>query len=499
MSASETPGGQADGAWMGIDVGTSGVRAVVVDPTGAVLARGSAALPAGTRDGVRHEQDPRDWWAALCSATGQAVAALDGRPLTALALAATSGTVLVQTADGTARGPALMYDDGRAADDAHRAQEAGEPLWTELGYRIGRSWGLPKALWLLREGIGAGDRIVHQSDHLLGRLAGRGVAADASSALKTGYDSLRSRWPAEVFDRLGVPLAVLPPVRSPGTVVGEVCREAAEMTGIPAGTEIRAGMTDGCAAQIAARALTPGSWSSALGSTLVVKGSTGELVRGTEVGVYCHRNPDGGWLPGGASNGGAAIVAREFPGADLAALTAEAAQRDETGFVYPLTGRGERFPFVAPDATAFGADHGADDASRFGAVLRGLAYLERLCYDVLAGLGADTTGAVTVSGGTADNPYLNRLRADVLGRPLLIPETTEAAVGMAVLAAAQPGQLAATAERMVRITGTVQPDPARGEHLRAGYTRFGAALAERGWLANADPPTGTAATAVGPR
>lgn len=482
MPSSGPPDDQADGAWLGIDVGTSGVRTVVVDSAGAVLARGDATLPAGFRDAGRHEQDPDAWWTALRQATGQATAALAGRPVTALALDATSGTVLVQGADGTARGAALMYDDSRAAGDARRAQEAGEPLWTELGYQIGRSWALPKVLWLLRQGLGPGDRIAHQSDHLLGRLVGQPVPADASSALKTGYDSLRSRWPGEQFERLGLPVDVLPEVHPPGTVLGAVSRQAAEQTGIPAGTPVKAGMTDGCAAQIAALALAPGSWSSALGSTLVIKGSTPDLIRGPDVGVYCHRNPDGGWLPGGASNGGAAIIAREFPGADLARLTAEAARREDAGFVYPLTGEGERFPFDAAEATAVGAGHQGDDVTRFAAVLHGIAFLERLCYDVLAGLGADTSGPVAVSGRTAENGHLNQLRADVLARPVLVPATTDAAVGMAVLAAAQPGQLRRTAERMLRITATVQPDRVRGDRLRESYAGFCRMLVQRGWL-----------------
>lgn len=467
--------------WLGIDLGTQGVRAVLLDDAGTVLGRGGAPLRPGVRDGARHEQDPADWWTAVGAATRAAVA---GRPVDAVAVDGTSGTVLVQDRAGRPRSPGLMYDDARAPDDAAAARDAGAGLWAELGHRPQPSWGLPKALWLARTGaVGPGDRIVHQADHVAARLVGRPVPTDTGNALKTGYDLLRRCWPAAVLDALGLPAGLLPDVVLPGTPTGEVCRAAADDTGIPAGTPVRAGTTDGCAAQVAARALRPGSWSSALGTTLVVKGCTSRLLHDPGGAVYSHLNPDGGWLPGGASSTGAGIVARDFAGADLDRLTERAAAYEPApGVRYPLAGTGERFPFVAPAATGFAIGGAADEGARFAAVLQGIALVERLAYDTLRGLGADTSGPVTFSGGAARNPYWTQLRADLLGRQVLLPAEVEAAVGSAVLAAAPPGELAATAERMVRIARVVDPDPVRGARFDDAYDRLRAELTHRGWL-----------------
>jgi D-ribulokinase len=472
--------------WMGIDLGTQGVRAVLVDGAGAVLGSGSAPLGSDVRGGARHEQDPGDWWRATCLATRAALAGRGERPVGGVSIDSTSGTLVVQDARGNPTGPALMYDDRRAAAEAVRVQDEGAELWTALGYRMQASWALPKVAWLVAEdAVPAGHRLAHQADHIGARLAGHPVPTDWSHALKTGYDLLGDVWPTAVLDRLGIDSALLPPVVAPGERVATVSAAAAEETGIPAGTPIVAGMTDGCAAQVATAALAPGQWCSALGTTLVLKGSTPDLLHDPSGAVYCHRNPDGGWLPGGASSTGAGVLASELPGADLDALTERARERGiPAGATYPLAGRGERFPFVADGAEGFdiGGPADPDPATRFQRVAHGVAYVERLAFDVLAGLGADVSGPVIATGGASNNDWWTQLRADVLQRPVAVPEHAGSAIGSAVLAAAPPGRLAATAAEMVRMRRRFEPDASRAGELTDGYARLVEALRDRGWL-----------------
>lgn len=486
----------ADAAYVGIDLGTQGVRALAVDGAGRVL--GSAARPLhGRRDGTHHEQDPADWWTGTADALAEITAGLpSGTRVAAVAVCATSGTVLLTGPDGAPRTPALMYDDARAGDLAAQAQEAGEPVWTRLGYRMQPAWALPKLLWWRDRGLLAdGARLAHQPDVVTAALVGHPVAADSSHALKTGYDLLADAWPADVLERLRIDPAVLPPVQRAGTVLGTVGVAAADRTGLPAGVPVVAGMTDGCAAQLGAGALAPGEWNSVLGTTLALKGVTRSPLLDPTGAVYSHRAPvldgDDLWLPGGASSTGAGALSALFPGADLAALTAAAAAVRDVPLCYPLTGAGERFPFVAPGARGFlgtgplVAD--GDPARLFAAVCIGVAHVERLCFDLLDDAGADVTGPISLTGGGARNDWWNQLRCDLLGVPVRLPDAAGAsgtALGMAVLAAgAVDGDGArAAAARMVRVRDVLHPDPHRGAALAPGYHDLVTALVDRGWL-----------------
>lgn len=488
--------------WLGIDLGTQSVRVMAVRGDGRVSASAARPLTSRRHDG-RHEQDPAEWWSALCACAREVTAAIPAAGISGVAVDATSGTILLADRHGAATSPGLMYDDNRGAPYLSEVNEAGAELWSELGYqRMQAVWALPKILWLLGEARGEDSdvRILHQTDYINERLVGHPVRTDLSSALKTGADLIRGRWPGAVFDRLGLSAAILPELGMSGSPVGVVGPHAAVATGIPQAVPVVAGLTDGCAAQLAAGCTRPGIWNSVLGTTLVLKGVSNELIIDPTGAVYSHRAPDGGWLPGGASSTGAARISTDFAGLSLAALNKSVGQRAPTPVLcYPLTGEGERFPFVAQDARAFTIGTPGDTVERYAAVLQGVAFVERLAFEHLQILGARVDAPVLLTGGGSRSHEWCQIRSDVLGLPVAVPEHADPAFGMAVLAAASvTGRTTASvAADMVRIRHTFEPRKHHADRLTELYEAFCGELRARGWLTSTSRPEPSSAGAPG--
>lgn len=482
-----------ESAWMGIDLGTQSVRAIVLDDDGRELAAASALLDSNRFDD-RHEQNPQQWLEATKSILLKVTADLSVRyTLRAVSVSGTSGTlVALDRVTGEPRGPAVMYDDRRGAPHLDRVATAGAALWHRLGYRMQASWGLPKLLEMLSSRAYDDSVIGHQPDVITSLLAGHRVASDLSSALKTGADLDRVSWPEDVLDSLGVTLSKLNGLAASGSVIGAVDKTGSAATGLPVGCLIVAGMTDGCAAQLSSGALTAGTWNSVLGTTLVLKGVSAERHLDPTGAVYAHRAPfEGGWYPGGASNSGAGAISKLLPGRDLTALTTQLNLTGAAPIAYPLNGRGERFPFVASDAVALLPESG-DDVTVFSAILHGVAYVERLAFDLLAMTGYDVGGPLYVTGGGARNPVWTQLRADTLQRELSVPAQSEGAAGMAMLAAAghaahndagATAPLASIAQRMTPPSSLVEPRAQRRGVLADAYAGFIDHLTDSGWLA----------------
>ena len=448
--------------WIGLDLGTQSVRAVLADAKGRVLARATRPLTSH-RDGVRHEQDPQGWLDAVDAVLAEVgTTGLDG-----IAICSTSGTFLLTDRSGRPVTPALMYDDARATSRRDHIVDADPDRWATS---MQPTWALPKILDLVADGHDLADRrVVHSADFVAAHLVGHPVATDTSHALKTGYDLVAEAWPTAAFEKLSLPPAAFPEVVRPGVELGRT----------PAGVPVHAGMTDGCAAQIAAGALSPGAWNSVLGTTLVLKGVSNELLTDPTGAIYSHRHPDGGWLPGGASSTGAGVLTELLPGADLDALDRAARARGPIDAVtYPLTKTGERFPFVAPQAERFTLGTTADDLHTYAAVLQGVAFIERLAFEHLETLGADPVRSVSLTGGATRSGYWNQLRADVLGVPVELPAVPDPAYGMAVLAASGGTDLTGTARRMVRVDRVLEPG---GQRLDDLYGAFVAELDRRGY------------------
>lgn len=463
---------------IGIDVATAGVRAFAVGG-GAVLATAAAELPAPVRSGSGHsEQDARAWWPAVESALSRVTAALPGRgaEVAAVAVAATSGTIVGVDAEGEPVTPALMYDDRRGADHNAKAAELGAERWRALGSGVAPTAALGRIAWLA-EHTGA-VAVRHTADVIAAKLVGGPVAADWSHALKSGYDPLAREWPGEVFDGLGVPSAMLPPVVAPTTVLGLVSQPVG---GLPVGCAVVAGMTDGCAGQLAAGAVAPGRFVGILGTTYVLKGVTESLVPDPTGVMYSHRHPDGWWLPGGASNTGGEAVSGS---AGLAALDAAAEARGPAGVVaFPLRRKGERFPFASADATGFVLGDPADEVELHRARLEGVAFVERLALDHLRRLGISVDGPLLAAGGGSRSPLWTRIRATTTGLGISVAPHAETGYGAALLAAAGmlPGGLTEASVAPSEDT-LVEPVAAERDALSASYRRFCTALHQRGWI-----------------
>ena len=417
------------GLFLGIDVGTGGVRACAIDAQYEIKGFASAPLPAPRQQGDCIEQDPELWWQATLVAIDQLGRTIDLGNLERIAVDGTSGTLLLIDAAGRPRSLGLMYNDARAAREAARIAEIAP---ADSGAH-GRSSALAKLLHLLDQNHDGVRHAVHQADWIAGKLSGRHGVSDENNALKLGYDPIARTWPGWI-ERLGAPRDLLPQVLVPGTPFADIDPDIAHKLGLPPSTAVVAGTTDGVAAFIATRADQPGDAVTSLGTTLVVKLLAGQPVFAPDQGVYSHRL-GGRWLAGGASNTGGAALLMHFSTDEMERLSAQMMPEEPTGLdYYPLPKPGERFPISDPGMSPRLTPRPTDDARFFQGLLEGIASIEALAYKRLALLGAPALRRVISIGGGARNNGWTAIRQRALGVPVTVAEQTEASYGAALLA-----------------------------------------------------------------
>jgi len=408
-------------AAIGIDVGTTGARAALVDASGAPLGFGSARLAPEDR------RNPESWWRAVESALAALKASADLSGVRCIAVDGTSGTILLPTNDGHPMREASLYNDP-APEEAVRAVAAAAPAGSAAVRPAS-----PLAKLLAMQGMPGTARLSHQADWIAARLGAPAGISDENNALKTGYDPVRRCWPGWLRD-LGIRATLLPEVVAPGTPIGTIDPALATRFGLPANVVIAAGTTDGCAAYLATGANRVGEAVTSLGSTLTLKQFSERPIFAPEYGVYSHRLGDR-WLAGGASNSGGAALARYFTPDSLVALSARIDPALESGLdYYPLPSPGERFPFADPHLPPRETPRPADDVRFLHGLLEGIARIEALGYRRLADLGGPTLAAVRTVGTGARNAAWTGIRRRVLGVDLTTAKSEEAAVGVATLA-----------------------------------------------------------------
>jgi xylulokinase len=462
-------------ALVGLDVGTTGVKALALAPDGEILARAEADYPLSTPQPGWAEQDPEDWWRA----SEQALDALGVADVAGIGLSGQMhGLVVLDDAARVLR-PAILWNDGRTGAECDELEErvGGRRRLVELtGNRALAGFTAPKLLWLRNHEPETFGRIAHvllPKDYVRLRLTGERAidVADASGTLL--FDVGARRWSDEVLAALELPVEWLPRAL-----------ESPAVSGAANGVPVAAGAGDQAAGALGVGVDRPGPLSLVLGTSGVVFAALPEFATEPEgrLHVFCHAVPEG-WHAMGVmlSAAGSLRWLRDAvaPGEEYAALLAEAERwaPGAEGLVFLPYLAGERTPHADPDARgAFaGLSLRHDRGALVRAVLEGVAYGLRDSLELLRELGVEPQSA-RVSGGGARSGLWLRIVASVLGLPLERTAAEEgAAYGAALLGGVAAGTFADVHEAVaatVRVTETIEPDPEWARAYEDGYRRF---------------------------
>jgi D-ribulokinase len=422
--------------FLGIDIGTSGIRASCIDTDETELLSHHIRFQADPPVDGKNEQDPGSWLQMLdrlLAETSSKLKSLDRcSAISAISIDGTSSTILACRNDGTPLSPALMYNDQQSQQQAAIISRFA-PAESAVH---GASSSLAKALYLL-EHYPQTELFCHQADWLASSLTGSYGISDENNCLKLGYDSISQCWPewltANLEDAV-VPKSLLPKVVAPGSRSGNVTADLIEKYQLDENCIVVAGTTDSNAAVLATGANQIGDAVTSLGSTLVIKLFSERPIFHPGYGIYSHRL-NNHWLVGGASNSGGAVLLQHFTQMQLDEMTPLLKPEQPTGLdYYPLPGTGERFPLNDSGKPCKTSPRPDSDIEFFQALLEGMAQIEAEGYRRLELLGATPVKRIFTAGGGNRNPAWHKIRQRITGIDILSAKRDEACFGSALLA-----------------------------------------------------------------
>ncbi|MDR7416873.1 MAG: xylulokinase [Armatimonadota bacterium] len=472
------------GAFLGIDVGTTGAKAVLVDGQGRVLASATHDYPLSVPRPGWSEQEPQAWWEATVLSIRAVLAAQDVQ-VDGVGLTGQMHGLVALDPKGEVLRPAILWNDQRTAEEvAWITERVGPQRVLELtGNPVLTGFTAPKICWVRRHEPQVYRRIAHvllPKDYVRYRLTGT-LATDVADASGTSLFDVRGRrWSDEMLSALEIPRSWLPDVFESPEVVGRVSEAAAGLTGLRAGVPVVAGAGDQAAQAVGAGIVRSGLLSVTIGTSGVVFAHL-DAVQVDPLGrthTFCHAVP-GKWHVMGVmlAAGGSLRWLREglgIPdwhragGDPYALMTEEAAEvpPGSEGLLFLPYLSGERTPHADPFAR--GAFVGLTLRHRRAhfvrSVLEGVAFGLRDSLEILRTMGLAPT-QVRVSGGGARSALWRQILADVFGTELVTVEVTEgAAYGAALLAAVGAGafpSVEAACDRAVRVVERTAPGPGR--------------------------------------
>ena len=479
--------------YLGIDVGTTAVKALVVDESGAVVGDAESPLEVSVPKPGWAEQDPAGWWQGTVEAVRAACAQAGARDVAAVGLSGQMhSAVLLDGADSVLR-PAILWNDVRTSAQCRFITDivgrAG--LRRLVGNPALEGFTAPKLLWVRDEEPGLFDRartVLLPKDYVRLLMTGDKATEPSDAAGTLLFDIRRGGWSEEMLAALQIDPAMLPPVLGSASVTGRLAPGAAKALGLRRGTPVVGGGADNAAAAVGSGVVEEGTLQTSIGTsgTVVAPIERPRVDPGMRIHSFNHAVPDTWYLMGVVLSAGAALawfrralVGREGTAPTYDELTAEAAGTppgaDGLTFLPYLTG--ERTPHADSNARGVfaGMHAGHERGHMVRAVLEGVTFALRDSLELMLRLRVDAEEAVAVGGGARSATW-RQMEADVLSVPVVtVGPSGGAPYGAAVLAATGSGGFAAVEEACrtwIRPLDRIEPDPDTAGAYGLAYERY---------------------------
>ncbi|MDX1615138.1 MAG: xylulokinase [Candidatus Promineifilaceae bacterium] len=480
---------------LGIDISTTGAKALLIDSQGQVISSATTSLTLQSPRPLWSEQDPNEWWAGTQASIRQALSAANvtAAEIAAIGLTGQMHGLVLLDKEGQVLRPAILWNDQRTGDqcDEIRRRLGKETLIQITGNDALTGFTAPKILWVQQHEPAVYARASHillPKDYIRYRLTGEFAMDRAGGAGTLLFDLGQRTWSDEVLAALEIDPDLLPPTFEGPQVTGQVSDEAAARTGLRAGTPVVGGGGDQAAQAVGVGAVQPGIIALTLGTSGVVFATTTAPLVEPEgrLHAFCHAVPDRWHFMGVMLSAAGSLqwhrdtLAPDVPFERLV-LEAESVPPGGEGLLFLPYLTGERTPY--PDPLARGAWVGLTvrhtRANMTRAVLEGVAFGIKDSFTLIGQSGLGDIDQVRISGGGAKSPLWRQIMADVLGVELVTVNTTEgAAFGAALLAGVGAGafdSVPAACEQTIVVTGRTSPGeqakayPAYYEHYQALY------------------------------
>jgi xylulokinase len=478
--------------FLGIDVSTTGSKALLVNEKGAVVAAASSPHTLQNPKPLWSEQDPREWWQAVSTAVRSVLqqAGLGGESVAALGLTGQMHGLVLLDGAGQVLRPAILWNDQRTqsqCDEIHR--RIGKEKFIQITGNVALTgFTAPKILWVQQnepEVYARAQHVLLPKDYIRYKLTG-GYAMDKADGAGTVLFDLKQRtWSVEVLAALGIPDTWMPPTFEGPQFTGQVTPDAAAETGLKAGTPVAAGGGDQAAQAVGVGAVQAGVVALTVGTSGVVFAATPSALVEPEgrLHAFCHAVP-GMWHFMGVmlSAAGSLQWYRDTlaPGLSFDDLLREAATipAGSEGLQFLPYLSGERTPHPDPLARAAWVGltlrHGRGHMTR--ALLEGVSFGLKDIFSLIQQAGLGDIRQVRASGGGTKGALWRQILASVLEAELVTVNTTEgAAFGAALLAGVGAGawsDVPAACAAAVKLIGSTRPDPAQVEAYRKAYPRY---------------------------